>query len=311
METVVLFAAITVVVVMASLGEKSKGWRAAAYVATIGLAVTVFLLGLIFLALALMPDQLPAGLDPLPVGLGLLAGGIGSALALLPPVRRALARIIPLRPESPVNAVALSLLVLLWAQSIGLSGLGPEGFLDLAGPVTVGQVLLSEVPLAVIALAGVGYLVRRRGGETWARLGLGGLTWRHGLIAVAGVAGLIAFQAGVSAIASLVAPQAFDELSQSSLQLYSGINTPLAALVVALASGTAEEILFRGALQPRFGLLLTALTFGVVHLQYGISWSLLSVGVIGLVLGLFRRHINTSACILVHGLYNLAVFLLP
>ena len=283
----------------------------AAYAAMFGLGLTVLLLGLIYLALAAMPGQAPEGLDPLPIGLGLVVGGICCWLALLPPVRRAVAHVIPLRAESPVNAVALALLVLLWAQSISLSGLGPEGFLDLAGPVTVGQVLLSELPLAVIALAGIGYLTRRGGAEAWARLGLGKITWRQALLGVAGVAGLIGFQAATSAVASRLAPQAYDELSRASVQLYGGISTPLAAAIVALASGTAEEILFRGALQPRFGLLLTALTFGVIHLQYGTGWSLLNVGAIGLVLGLYRQRINTTSCILVHGLYNLAVFLLP
>jgi membrane protease YdiL (CAAX protease family) len=125
------------------------------------------------------------------------------------------------------------------------------------------------------------------------------------------VAGLIAFQVLMGAAASRAAPQAYDELSRASLELYSGIDTPLAALVVALASGTAEEILFRGALQPRFGLPLTALTFGVIHLQYGVSWALLSIGVIGLVLGLYRQRINTTSCILVHAVYNLVLFLAP
>ncbi len=311
MLTLILFTAVVIVIAMASLGEESQGWRVAAYVAMVGLGVAPLMLGLIFLLGAALRVSLPVDLDPLRLGLGLMAGGAACWLALLPPVRHILARIIPLRPESPVNAVALSLLALLWAQSIGLSGLGPEGFLALAGPVSLGQVLLSEVPLAVIALLGAGFLIRRSRAETWARLGLARLTWRQGLLCLGGVAALISFEVATSAVASRVAPQAYDELSRAALQLYSGIDTPLAALVVALASGTAEELLFRGALQPRFGLLVTALTFGVIHLQYGVSWSLLSVGAIGLVLGLYRQRVNTTACILVHALYNLAVFLLP
>lgn len=34
---------------------------------------------------------------------------------------------------------------------------------------------------------------------------------------------------------------------------------------LAIASGFAEELLFRGALQPRFGLIATSLVFGLVH----------------------------------------------
>jgi membrane protease YdiL (CAAX protease family) len=77
---------------------------------------------------------------------------------------------------------------------------------------------------------------------------------------------------------------------------------------VSLGAGTAEEILFRGALQPRFGLILTSLAFGVVHMQYGLAFALLSIGVVGLVLGIYRRRINTTSSILIHSLYNLALF---
>jgi len=311
LETLILLIVVTGIIALASLGEKSRGWRIAAFAGVFALGMGTLLLGVSFLGMAAVHAQVPAGLDPLHVGLWLVAGGVFSWLALLPAVRRALARIIPLRPESPVNAVALALLGLMWAQSIGLSGLGPQGFLDLTGPLSLGQVLLGELPLAVFAFAGVGLLARRSGGETFARLGLAGLTWRQCLLCVAGVAGLLAFQTAAGAVIGRLAPQAYDELNRATLQLYGGLETPLAALAVALASGTAEELLFRGALQPRFGLLLTALTFGVVHLQYGVNWALLSVGAIGLALGLYRRHINTTACILVHALYNLAALLLP
>jgi membrane protease YdiL (CAAX protease family) len=36
-------------------------------------------------------------------------------------------------------------------------------------------------------------------------------------------------------------------------------------LIVALASGIGEEVLFRGALQPAFGLVWTSLLFGLIH----------------------------------------------
>lgn len=322
MLNLALLLAIVIVVAMASLGEKRTGWRAAAYVAMILVGMGVLALALIFLLLAaaqrLAPQALPPdllqnlhALDPLRVGVGLLAGALLSWLALVPAARRAVARVVPIRPDSVVNAVALALVVLLWAQSVALSGLGPQGFLDLAGPVSVGQVVLAEVPLALLGIAGVGLLTRRSPAEAWERLGLKGLTWRQVGLCVAGVAGLIAFEVGVNWVAGRVAPQALDELSQVTGTLYGGVNTFAAAAAVAVASGTAEEILFRGALQPRFGLVLTALSFGVAHMQYGVTWALVSVGLIGLALGIYRQRANTTACILVHGLYNLVLFMLP
>ncbi len=304
---------------MASLGERVRGWRIAAYGSMGLLGLGTLLLALVYLLVALAQRlapggpsmQLPAGMDPLRVSLGLAAGAVVSLLVLLPPLRRAVARVIPIRPESAVNAVALGLLALLWGQSIGLSGMGPEGFLELNGPLPVGQVLIEEVPLVLMGLFGAGFLFRRSAPETWQRLGLSGLTWRQVALIVAGVAGLIGLQVAISTIGGRLSPQAFGELDQATVALYAGINTPLLAVAVALVSGTAEEVLFRGALQPRLGLLLTALTFGILHLQYGATWALLNIGAVGLVLGLYRQRLNTTSCILVHGLYNLVIFLLP
>lgn len=317
-----LLLAITAVAAAASLGEKRPGWRTAAYASMVVVGLGVLALALLYLLLAVVermaPQSMPPDLiqslhdvRPLRVAVGLAAGGVLSWLVLLAPVRRAVARVVPIRPESVANAVALAFLVLLWAQSIALSGLGPEGFLTLTGPVSAGQVVLAELPLALLGLAGVGLLTRRSPAEAMERLGLKGLTWRQVGWSVAGVAGLVGFEVVFNWAAVRIAPQSFAELDEATRMLYGGMRNPAAAAVVALASGVAEEVLFRGAMQPRFGLVLTALTFGVVHLQYGVTWALISVGLIGLVLGVYRQRINTTACILVHGLYNLVLFLLP
>jgi membrane protease YdiL (CAAX protease family) len=66
-----------------------------------------------------------------------------------------------------------------------------------------------------------------------------------------------------------------------------------------------EETLFRGALQPRFRPLLTALIFTVGHVQYTLSPALLEILAIGLVLGWLRERTNTTTCMVVHAGYNL------
>jgi membrane protease YdiL (CAAX protease family) len=84
----------------------------------------------------------------------------------------------------------------------------------------------------------------------------------------------------------------------------------VAALALGLLAGTGEEILFRGAIQPRYGLLLTTLLYTVLHVQYELS--LVSLGVFGLaiLLGLERRWFGTTACILTHALYDALAILL-
>ncbi|MGQ9682878.1 MAG: lysostaphin resistance A-like protein [Anaerolineae bacterium] len=320
--SLLLFTLVILLIVAANVGERfSRAWRFTAYVGAVVLGLGAVVLGLAYLlAGAIMraaPQAMPDGAramlvetgGPL-VALWLIVGGLVSWLVLLPAVRRALARALPIRPESTVNALALSLLALLWAQSLSLSGLGPQIVVSLSGQLTVTQVLASEVPLAIMGITGVGYLIRRSSPMTWRRLGVGGLTRRQGLVTLVVLLGLLTYQFLVSAVARAIAPQAFEELDRASSQLYAGLQAPLAALIVSLASGTAEELLFRGALQPRFGLALTALTFAVVHAQYGLVFALVSIGVVGLALGIVRQRINTTAAILVHVFYNLTLFLL-
>ena len=76
------------------------------------------------------------------------------------------------------------------------------------------------------------------------------------------------------------------------------------AVVLGLSAGISEELLFRGAVQPRLGLLLASILFAVGHVQYGFTVATLEVFVIGLVLGLVRNRTNTTICILIHAGYN-------
>ena len=311
---------VIVIVVAANLGERTGKWRAVVYAVLAIPGVGTLSLGLVYLLLAAVQHVLPTAL-PAPamadlgeinlgrIGVWLTVGGLLSWVVLLPPVRRGLARLIPIRPDSMANAVALALLAILLAHSLALGGLGPQGLVALTGQLSVLQVVLSEVPLALAGAFGVGLFIRRTPRETWERLGIQGLTRRQVGLSLAGVVGLLAFEVAVNAIAARISPEQFEQLSRSTEHLYARLGTPLAAVTVSLAAGTAEEILFRGALQPRFGLLLTTIVFGVVHMQYGLLFALLSIGGVGLVLGLYRQRINTTSSILIHSLYNLVLFL--
>jgi len=94
--------------------------------------------------------------------------------------------------------------------------------------------------------------------------------------------------------------------------LFGDLVSPLAVLAVSLSAGIGEELLFRGALQPRFGLVLTSLLFAIGHAHYGLSPAMVEVFIVGLVLGLVRRRTNTTACIVIHAGYNfLDLLLLP
>ena len=77
--------------------------------------------------------------------------------------------------------------------------------------------------------------------------------------------------------------------------------------VVAIASGVAEEMLFRGAIQPFIGLIPASLLFALLHIGPGrefLPWTI-SAGVIGLLLGLLYEHTgNLAAPVICHFTVN-------
>jgi membrane protease YdiL (CAAX protease family) len=86
--------------------------------------------------------------------------------------------------------------------------------------------------------------------------------------------------------------------------------SPLGALAVGIAAGVSEETLFRGALQPRFGILVTSLLFAITHVQYAFTPATLVILVIGISLGWVRRRWGLPAAIVLHALYNMVNILL-
>ena len=84
------------------------------------------------------------------------------------------------------------------------------------------------------------------------------------------------------------------------------VSTPN-AILVAMASGLGEELFFRGALQPRVGLVLASLLFGLVHFvprREMLPWPGFAV-VTGLVLGaMFEWTGNIVAPVVAHIVVN-------
>jgi membrane protease YdiL (CAAX protease family) len=82
---------------------------------------------------------------------------------------------------------------------------------------------------------------------------------------------------------------------------------------IALTAAVDEELLFRGVLQPRVGLVWSSLLFASFHLQYTCH-GLPSVGdveivVLGFVFGLLRQRGGLPAAILCHAAYDATILL--
>jgi len=241
-------------------------------------------------------------------GLVVIATGLLAPVCLLPPVRRGLARSIPIDPESCVHATALALGIL--AMGLNISQVPLLGGLDTlaesTGQIAFLDLLASNLPIGLFALVGVGFLVRRTPRETWNRLGLARLSWRQvGLTAGLAVA-IVVFYYGVDAAWRALDPENYAMMEALGEVLYGGVMSTWQAIAVSLVAGITEELFFRGALQPRFGLLLTALLFTGAHVQYGLTPATLEVLGGALLLGWLRQRTNTGACILLHVLYDVA-----
>jgi membrane protease YdiL (CAAX protease family) len=83
-------------------------------------------------------------------------------------------------------------------------------------------------------------------------------------------------------------------------------NLPLEVLLLAVfLAPFSEEMLFRGLLSPRFGIVLSSVAFAIVHVAYG---SIVEIGgafVIGLILAtVFRKSGSIIPCIAIHMIYN-------
>jgi membrane protease YdiL (CAAX protease family) len=233
-----------------------------------------------------------------------------TALALLHPVRLFLARFTPLDPDSLVDLFGL--VALIWGLTLGLLALFTVDLAALGDQfrVTVTDSLVNVVMYVGIAFGLVGLWIVRGPREAARRLGLTRPTWRQGAIAVALVLPMLLLASGINQLGRWLQPDRYAQLERVLDSMGSNVTTPAVALLLGLCAGIGEELLFRGAIQPRFGIVLTTLLFGVAHTQYGPSFAVLGVLLLGTIFGLERKYMNTTTAIITHVLYDAVGFFL-
>jgi membrane protease YdiL (CAAX protease family) len=213
----------------------------------------------------------------------------------VPAVRRYVARVLPLDPASAVHATALSIVsgatVIALGQLITLGGVPPflemvQDNPDLAGSTSdLDQLLFIAYGFVwtfPCALVAVGFPVVRTLGAAFRRLGLvrptSGQVLAAILIAVLMVAGAWLLDAGIGWLWNTMGWPRTD--SEAFEQLLGAAISPIGAVLIGITAGLGEEMVVRGALQPRLGLLLSNVFFTSLHaFQYGFD-ALLSVFII-------------------------------
>src|SRR5690606_26208801 len=110
---------------------------------------------------------------------------------------------------------------------------------------------------------------------------------------------------------ALVSPEQFQEQTAASEQIAAAFGTLPLAFFLAITVALGEEILFRGALQPVFGLWVTSIYFALLHTQYTLTPASLTIVVVALGFSWLRQRYSTTAAITAHFLYNLVLLALP
>ena len=163
-----------------------------------------------------------------------------------------------------------------------------------------------------LALLGPGWLTRRDLAGLMKRLEL---RWPTAGDVMAGLALALALfmlaQAGMALWASSLPEAAFETQTAGARQVFALFVASLpTAIVLALATALGEELLFRGALQPIFGIGLSSLVFVSFHGQLLFTPGALILFGVSLAFGWLKRRRGTSAAVICHAVYNLLPALL-
>lgn len=319
MENILLLLALIVLIAVANVTVRMNDGRISKlFIAFLFLLnIPVFVFGLLIVVMS--PEQLTtiqsSGrlnlTNPTAYGVILQAMAVWGFLVTVGSSRQALFRRTSIKQHSPIHVLGLLLMGYL-AGNVALifSQGGIEQLAETAEPATIVDIVIPGFLFVTVAFVGVGYLIRRTQNETLQRLGLVRPTVAQLLAGVGWIFGLLFLQTIVGVVWQLVDPTQVETLNEVNGLLLSEIDTVWEWALLALAAGIGEEILFRGALQPIFGVGLTAVLFALGHVQYGISPGTFLIFLLGILLGIIRERHNTTVAIFVHTGYNFVLGML-
>lgn len=219
-------------------------------------------------------------------------------------------------PDHTVHMVASVIAVVLigYLMMNFLAIGGQEGLAQvlMENPITLNDVIFQDFIYVLIALLGVGAFIRRTGNATLARLGLRYPTrddWVWGGLGGLGLFGVYLIL--VSVIVVLIPPEILQSQTAATDQIAQTASESI-GLTVALSilPAISEEILYRGALQPVFGLWLTSVFFAISHVQYIFTPATLVILIIAIGLGWIRQRTSTTGAIIAHFFYNAILLIL-
>lgn len=246
------------------------------------------------------------------VGIG--AAIVCSVIILSTAARRALSSLLGPKAEfdsdASVHETAFVLAIAILAYTLmelmlagGVAGLAENLEQQAIGAV---DTLLNLGVMVVAAFLGVGLLVRRSLPSVMQRLSLRlptgqDITWGIGTAFLCLVLVMV-----FSAVLSLIfSAETLEQQSAAAEQVARALSGSLTLIfLAAFSAAVGEEILFRGALQPVFGLIPTTIFFGLLHSQYAFTPGSAAILVVGLAFGILKQRQSTTAAIIAHFTYN-------
>jgi membrane protease YdiL (CAAX protease family) len=294
-------------------GERRPELIAAALGRAVWLALTTVAAGTVLLGLITFAAAGPAsptgGGSALAYAAVLVATGLVAGALVIQPVRAWLANILPIDPDSGVHATALVLSVVLvgsqLASQVAVDVLSQQATSGV--PLGPADLIAGEVPFLLAAVLGVGLYTCRGPRDTVQRLGFVRPTAWQVVVALAAAGAFFAFGNAAATLGHQLTPGVAHKVDAANQRLFGQLGDPLGIATIALSAGICEEALFRGAMQPRLGILWTSLVFTAVHTQYGLSLDAAAVFILAIGLGLIRRFTNTTTSAICHVVYNTLV----
>jgi uncharacterized protein len=281
-----------------------------------------FIYGLLILQSALFSDVLAAEAD-LPVidtGAAALSFSLSTVAAVFSVLvisrletRRAVQRVLGpqavYNPDSRVHTTAIVLSLAVASAIIGsfVLGGGIDGLaetLETEG-LSFTSMVFQLIVFVLVSFLGVGLFIRRELKPALARLGLRVPLPQDVTNGIFVGVGLYGMTLVFNALWLLTAtPEQIAAQTAASDQLAQALNTLPLLMLVSISAPLGEEILFRGALQPVFGVWATSLLFTVMHTQYALTPATLGIFIVSLGMSWLRRRHSTSAAIVGHFAYN-------
>lgn len=243
--------------------------------------------------------------------LALFIVSIAALLVFVPPIRKLIGQSIPIDSNDVVHTISLSLSFLVFHVYILTAFSLEELIQDSTQGTTIGTLWTQDILLALIAIIGVGWLQKRNTKETLQRLGLVRPTFKIVFTGILFAVGFVMVNLILEQLASISGFGMDPNVDKiTNQQLGPLFETIPGILTLGLAAALGEELIFRGAMLPRFGLIYTSILFTLVHANYGLSVATLIVFILAIMLGILRIRYNTTLTMVTHASYNIILGLL-